>query len=222
MTAGIGFGRLSGRNSFSNPLKVVSSKFENRDRRNYGKGGTLGNLNWFRGNASTFYGLNYNLGQKFTLSAEYTSDLMLNESSYLNIKSPWNYGLKYKLNRFTTLAIENLHNNQISLTASVALNPGKPPVKGGKDLAPVPMRLRGQGSSTVVKTNEEIIRKVLEVDKFKIHRLNFEDDLVELSVTNTKFRSTSQAVGRLASTLQRFSSDQLKLQKFRLKVWEYM
>lgn len=211
VTAGIGFGRLSGRNSFSNPLKVVSSKFENRDRRNYGKGGTLGNLNWFRGDASTFYGLNYNLGQKFTLSAEYTSDLMLNESSYLNIKSPWNYGFKYKLNSFTTVAIENLHNNQISLTASVALNPDKPPVKGGKDLAPVPMRLRGQGSSTVVETNEAIIRKVLEVDKFKIHHLKFEGDLVEISVTNTKFRTTSQAVGRLASTLQRFSSDSIKV-----------
>ena len=56
LTAGLGFGRLAGRNSFSNPFGTLSSRFENRQIiRKYGdKGGTLGNINWFQGNASAF------------------------------------------------------------------------------------------------------------------------------------------------------------------------
>ena len=34
---------------------------------------------------------------------------------------------------------------------------------------------------------------------------------MNIGVTNTKFRSTAQAVGRVASTLQRFTSDEIKL-----------
>ena len=45
VTAGLGFGRLSGRNSFSNPLGALSSRFDQRDGKAFGKGGTLGTIN---------------------------------------------------------------------------------------------------------------------------------------------------------------------------------
>ena len=59
------------------------------------------------------------------------------------------------------------------------------------------------------KSNEDIIRKVLEVDHFEIHYLKFENDTVSIGVTNKKFRSTAQALGRVASTLQRFTADEV-------------
>ena len=69
------------------------------------------------------------------------------------------------------------------------------------------MRLRGEGALPVNKNDEEIIRKVLKADRFEIFYIKFESDTVKIGVNNTKFRSQAQAVGRVASTLQRFTSD---------------
>jgi hypothetical protein len=211
VTAGLGFGRLAGRGSFSNPLGVFSSGFDERENNTFGKGGTLGTINWFQGDASSFYGLRYQMGQRITLLTEYTSDLMSSESAYLNIKSPWNYGVSYQLNNYVNISTQYLHGSQLSVTASVAVNPNRPPMVGGKELAPVPMRLRGKGALIVKESNADVIRKVLKVDLFKIRYLKLENDTVYIGVTNTKFRSIAQAVGRVASTLQRFTADEIKI-----------
>ena len=81
------------------------------------------------------------------------------------------------------------------------------------ELAPVPMRSRGKGALPVNVSDEHIIRKVLEADRFEIYYLKFETDTVRIGVNNTKFRSQAQAVGRVASTLQRFTSDKVKIAK---------
>lgn len=210
VTAGLGFGRLAGRDSFSNPLGVFSSGFDERENNTFGKGGTLGTINWFQGDASSFYGLRYQMGQKITLLTEYTPDLMSSESAYLNIKSPWNYGVSYQLNDYVNISTQYLHGSQLSVTANVAVNPSRPPMVGGKELAPVPMRLRGKGALILKESNANVIRKVLKVDLFKIRYLKLENETVFIGVTNTKFRSTAQAVGRLTSTLQRFTADEIK------------
>ena len=62
----------------------------------------------------------------------------------------------------------------------------------------------------LMKQNIDTIEKVLSADLFEIHYLEFEADTVKATVTNTKFRSTAQAVGRVTSTLQRFTSDDIK------------
>ena len=71
------------------------------------------------------------------------------------------------------------------------------------------MRIRDFDSLPVNDSDEALIRKVLAVDGFEIHNLEFNDDTVRILVKNTKFRSTAQAVGRLASTLQRFTADKV-------------
>lgn len=211
LTAGIGFGRLAGRDTFSNPLRLFSSRFDNREIHSFGAGGTLGINNWFQGNAAGFYGMRYKLGDKITISTEYTPDLMLREKPYLDIKGPWNYGVSYQLNNYINLSTEYLHNSQLSFTANVKVNPSRPPLLGGKELAPVPMRLRDKDALPVKESNETIIRKVLKADRFEILSLKFENDTVYIGVINTKFRSQAQAVGRVASTLQRFTSDEIKI-----------
>ena len=144
ITAGLGFGRLADRNPSTNPFGKLFSQFKTRGTNNVGKGGTLGNINWFQGDVSVFYGLKYQLGEKIVLLAEYTSDAMIREGSYLDIKEPWNIGLKYILNDYVSFDLQHLHGSQISLTAQVAVNPNRPPLLGGMELAPVPMRLRGK------------------------------------------------------------------------------
>ena len=210
LTAGLGFGRLAGRNSFSNPLGALSSRFNQRDGNATGRGGTLGTINWFQGDASAFYGIQYHISDKITISSEYTPDLMSRESLYLDLKSPWNFGARYQLNDYINVSAQYLHGSQISVAAHISVNPGRPPLLGGKELAPVPMRSRSEQALPVNVSEATIIRKVLAVDGFKIQNLNFNGDAVNIVVTNTKFRSTAQAVGRVASTLQRFTSNDVK------------
>ena len=210
LTAGVGFGRLAGRNTFSNPLGVLSSGFDNRERNSAGKGGTLGTINWFQGTASAFYGLQYHINDKMTISSEYTPDLMSRESLYSSVKSSWNFGASYQLNDYVNFSTQYLHGNQVSVTAHISVNPGRPPLLGGKELAPVPMRLRGEGSPPVSLSYEATIRKVLDVDGFEIRHLEFSADTASIIVKNTKFRSTAQAIGRIASTLQRFAADSVQ------------
>ena len=164
LTAGLGFGRLTGRNKMSNPIGKIFPSFSERNWRSVGHGGTLARANWFRGEASAFYGAYYELGEKLTLSGEYTPDLMLNEKEYMNIKSPWTYGVTYKLNKFFSLKAQRLHGSQASLTAQITANPRRPPLLGGKELAPVPMRLRGTKSASLQQSNQYLIKKVLAAD----------------------------------------------------------
>lgn len=211
LTAGLGFGRLAGRHSFSNPLSSLSSRFENRQTSNKlgDSGGTLGNINWFQGDAAAFYGMQYHLSEKITISSEYTPDLMSRENSYLDVKSPWNFGVSYQLNNYVNISAQYLHGSQASVTAHVSVNPGRPPLLGGKELAPVPMRLRKENVASPQQNNTDAIKKVLAADRFELRELKFYDKSVKIIVNNTKFRSTAQAIGRVASTLQRFTSDKI-------------
>ncbi len=210
LTAGLGFGRLAGRDAFSNPLGALSSRFDQREADSIGRGGTLGTINWFQGDASAFYGIQYQISDKIKVLSEYTPDLMSPEISYLDVESPWNFGASYQLNDYVNISAQYLHGSQVSVTAHVSANPSRPPLLGGKELAPVPMRLRGEGALPVRVSNEAIIRKVLKADRFEIDYLKFEADTVKIGVNNNKFRSTAQAVGRVASTLQRFTADDVQ------------
>ena len=213
LTAGIGFGRLAGKNPFSNPLGVLSSRFDQRGANKLGLGGTLGSINWFHGDTSAFYGIQYHVNDKVIISTEYTPDIMFSESSYLTVKSPWNFGASYQLNNYVNFSAQYLHGSQVSVTAQVSVNPGRPPMLGGKELAPVPMRLRIEKASPAHSSDINTVRKVLAVDGFEIHDLKINDDKINLLVKNTKFRSTAQAIGRVASTLQRFTSNEIKFAK---------
>ena len=174
LTAGLGFGRLAGRHSFSNPFGKLSNRFKERQRTKWGgsgQGGIISGNHWFTGDISPFYGLRYHVTDKITISSEYTSDIMSLESSYLKVESPWNFGASYQLNDYVNFSAQYLHGSQVSLTAHVSVNPDRPPLLGGKELAPVPMRLR-DGEALLVNINDEgVIRKVLAVDGFEIYDL---------------------------------------------------
>jgi len=70
LMAGLGFGRLEGRNSIKNPFGVFDNKFVKRDANTDGRTGTINDINWFQGRTSTFGGLAYRLGERTTLAAE--------------------------------------------------------------------------------------------------------------------------------------------------------
>ena len=187
----------------------MSSKFDNRKGDVVGVGGTLGTINWFQGEASAFYGLRYKVDEKITIEYEHTTDQMLLESSYLSVRSPWNLGVSYQLNDYVSLSTQYLHGSQISVTAQVITNPARPPLLGGKDLLRS-NAFAGRERTSVSDSFENKVGKVLQADNFKLLRFEIKNETVSVTVTNTKFRSTAQALGRLASSLQRFTSDDIK------------
>lgn len=213
LTAGLGFGRLAGRNAFANPLGSISSRFKVRAKNEDGRGGTFGTINWFQGDTSLFYGAQYKITDRITLSSEYSTDFMSREDQYLDIKSPWNWGAAYEFNDYFRLSGQYLYGSQVSVKADIKLNPKRPPLTGGKELAPVPMRIRNSDTYPVNETNEEVIRKVLAADQFKVHKLKSERNEISIVVSNRKFRSTAQSLGRIGSTLQRFTSDKIQIGK---------
>ena len=206
VTAGLGFGRLAGRNQIGNPFSIISDSLKSRD--NYsGLGGTLGDIRWFRGPASPFAGLTYALNDKITLAAEYSPDLMDREANYLTESSPYNLGASYRWSEMISLDAQYLYGETVSLGANIILNPKRPPNGNGRELAPVPMRRRAIDGGPWAETNIEAIKSVLEADEFLVTGLVLKADHIRVDLENIKFRSTAQALGRVISTLQRFSGD---------------
>ena len=132
------------------------------------------------------------------------------ESDYIDLKSSWNLGADYKYNDILTLSGQYLYGSEFALTASIFLNPSRPPYRAGLELAPVPMRQRNIKSKAHKISDKKTIYKVLKFDGFQIKNYQQTEDLVRIDVVNTKFRSVTQAVGRIVSTLQRFTSDDVK------------
>ncbi len=210
LTAGIGFGRLAERNSFENPFSNIRGKLKYRSADNFGLGGSIGKINWFHGNAAPFFAAVYKINPQLSFLTEYTSDKMTWESQYLDISSPWNIGLNYKLNDFINLSTQYLHGSTISITAKLIANPRSPPFGAGMELAPVPMRLKRKDTKKFISTDIAKIKNVLNYDEFKILRIKEDQKLIRIDLVNKKFRSVAQAVGRVSSTLQRFSKDEIE------------
>ena len=63
-------------------------------------------------------------------------------------------GASYQLNDYVGLAAQYLHGSQFSVTAHVSVNPSRPPLLGGKELAPVPMRQRKKVSRMCNKIDQ--------------------------------------------------------------------
>ena len=210
LTTGLGFGRLAGRNSFANPFGAVSQRFETRETNDYGRGGTLGTINWFHGKTSPFSGLSYRVNDRLALSVEYSPDLMLREKTYLGDTKPLNLGASYRINNATTFSAQYLYGSTLSVTANFALNPLRPPHNAGRETAPVPFRARNELLHWTKQTDEATIRKVLQVDGFEVISFDESDNKLRLDVVANRYRSIAQSIGRITSTLQRFSANDVQ------------
>ena len=101
-TIGMGWGRLGSRSGFSNPLGVISDKFDDRPQR-LQTGGDFGGESrgdsFFRGDAAIFGGLSYRFARApLTLITEYESDQYDREVRLGTLEKPdaWNFGLSWE------------------------------------------------------------------------------------------------------------------------------
>ena len=114
LTAGIGWGRLSGKNNFAN----IFGK-ETRDSDTTGFGGTLNINRLFSGDNSPFFGLAYQLNEKTEFIMELSSDDYDRETASpkgFERKSDLNFAMKYKLAPDFSIMGQFMHGETIGLT----------------------------------------------------------------------------------------------------------
>ena len=104
ISLGIGWGKLAGRNNFSNPLTNLSNRFDTRGNSGErGYGGKFSPDAWFSGErASLFGGFEYfpKYLPRLRLKFEYDStDFDTEGERPILQKSPINFGISYKLSR---------------------------------------------------------------------------------------------------------------------------
>jgi hypothetical protein len=143
LTAGMGWGRLASRGTFTNPFCKIAASFctrsgdvsKNGDLSNFGGTPLFGD--WFHGqNVGIFGGLEYETPlPNLTFKAEYSTDDYAQESSYKHNPSvhpknyapvPVNAGFSYRLWGNLDVGVAEIGGRELSLDASIAMNPAEP------------------------------------------------------------------------------------------------
>lgn len=209
ITGGLGWGRMGSYNGFSNPL---GSSMEVRPPRDYGLGGQfeLGQL--FRGDAALFGGIQYQLNDRWSFTAEYSSDAYAREetaSSFVH-RSPFNYGVTYTPTPGYQFSAYSLYGSEIGVSATIILDPTAPQYPSGIDRAPIPVAVRApemMGATTWDRTMmpdtvlSTLIAQVLETEGVTLLGMEATDTTMRVRYTNTRYRSEVQAAGRIARIL---------------------
>jgi len=215
LTGGIGWGRLGSYNSFKNPLGLTKRpKF---------KGGTGGTLlgQWFRGPAALFAGVEWQTRRPgLSLKAEYSSDALAFETKngLFTPRWPFNFGLDYQLTQTTHLSGTYMYGARLGLRLTFALNPGRKPVTGSLESAPLPVyrrpRDREQGAELTADTTwttqpgaQKILLENLQTlagnDGFTIETLSLTAQSAEVRFRNGTYDAAPQAIGRMARVMSR-------------------
>ncbi len=132
VTAGLGWGKFTGENSFDNPFSFLSDKLNFRPgtSSNYNLGGTPSYDKWFRGNAALFGGLEYFIPNQSGLSIkleydpydylDFSANNKGDASFDLRKKdSNTNIGLSYSFNKFLTIDAAFIKGNTFNLSFTI-------------------------------------------------------------------------------------------------------
>lgn len=210
LTAGIGFGRLGSYNPIGQP-------FGPRRRVEIGTGGNVNVKQWFRGNAAAFGGIEYQINDKLTVKAEYSSDAYTEEDKRRGTferKSPLNFGLEYQPNSSVRIGGYYMYGSEFGLNVTIFLNPDQRPSGGIGGRGPVPVLVRPSRSAAPDEwatdwTQIEGIQSVL-LDNLASNLEGTGIIVESLGVTGTKaqvrfrnktYDAAAQAVGRVARAM---------------------
>ena len=213
-TGGIGWGRLGGVNSFTNPFSRVFGSGFNTRTASTGLGGVPKFGNWFHGPASFFGGVEWRTPiDRLTFKAEYSSDAYIRETvtnSMFARRTPLNFGLTYKFRNGNELSGYYMYGSEIGISGSIILNPKNPPAASSIGQAPMPVLVRADDNPhdtswtaqsdgpSILKAN---IQTLLSQDGQKLEALSVTATRVEIRFRNLRHEAPAQAIGRVARIL---------------------
>ncbi|MBI1171147.1 YjbH domain-containing protein [bacterium] len=210
VTAGIGFGRLGSYNPLGQP-------FGPRAKINIGQGGNLNSKQWFHGDAAPFGGIEYQLNDKVTLKAEYSSDAYTEETTKrgtFNHKSPMNFGVEYQPNDSIRLGGYYMYGSEFGVNITYYMNVAQRPGGGIAGPGPEPVKVRPTRQAdpatwstgwTEVTEAQDILFGTLRANLANtgiiVESLGFTATRAQVRFRNTKYDAAAQAVGRVARAM---------------------
>jgi len=214
-SAGLGWGRFGSYNGFENPLAIFSDRFRTRPT---GSGvisdvGRVEFGRWFRGDAAFFGGLEWQVSDRLSFAAEYSSDAYVKEDArgLMARKSPFNFGFSYRSPGGFDLGLYYLYGSEVGVLASYSLNPKTPPAPGGIGTAPPPVYARSNAAASWdtgwtenPADNAQIRDRVaagLASQGLALEALALTRTTARLRLRNDLYDAEAQAIGRAARSL---------------------
>ena len=210
VTAGVGFGRLG---SFGS----MGQLFGPRPEIDFGKGGNFNVKQWFRGDAAPFGGIEYNVTDKLTFKAEYSSDAYSEEAAKRGTferQSPFNFGLEYQPGPALRFGGYYLYGSEIGLNVTLFINPDQRPIGGIAGRGPMPVSVRPSRASNPDKWGTEwtevedvhgiLLKKIsqnLDGTGIEVESLGLTGSTVQVRFRNNTYDAAAQAVGRVARAM---------------------
>lgn len=207
VTGGLGWGRLGTRDGFSNPFGL-----DVRPPNDFGVGGTVATDVLFRGDAAFFGGVEWQVNADWGVKLEYSSDAYVDEASVAAIdqKSPLNIGVTYTPRPGYQLSASYLYGSEISVGATIVLDPTTGAAPSGLETAPIPVSVRPDGARAAQSWDRSILpdtairdalTTVLAQEGIEVLGLELSDRRLRLRYENTRYRAEAQAAGRVARIL---------------------
>ncbi len=221
VTGGIGWGRFATFNGFANPLGGLDSSFNTRPTGFTGTGGIVEAGRWFRGDAAFFGGVSWQATPKLTLKAEYSTDGYTRETArgLFQRKSPYNFGLDYKVSKGINLHANYLYGSEAGLGVTFKLNPKEPTIVSGLEKAPQPVRVRlpsnvadlgwtnlPNAPANIRKAANQLMAK----DGLVLEAMSIKARSTTVRVRNTRYTASAEAIGRTARILTQVMPDSVE------------
>ena len=218
-SAGIGWGRFAGKNSFGNIFGI-----RNRVIEDAGRGGTLNVKRFFSGENSPFLSVSYRLNKKIQLISELSSDSYGQETSSpkgFTRKTDLNLGLKYSFDPSMSVLFSLMHGNSLGLTVNMGINPRNSPYGSGIEPAPMPI-LKTKLPSKDLKSERQVFsesQRLLALEGIELKELRMSTDEINVNVVNRRYLNQSQMIGRVVRILSLTSPSGIK--SFRINLFDH-
>ncbi len=223
LSLGVGWGRLSDRGAFDNPVAQISDRFKTRNT-DFGEGGEINFGQFFQGeDVGVFGGVIYDTPvDGLKVIAEYDSDRNKRVDDLGS--SPFNFGVVYNPTPGIQLGASYIAGDTVAITAAFSTQtgewardnpPGKAPPSfyvreeqddsdGGKDglIAPVqPLVFTPVSRADLSET----LSNSLKQEGLNLMRMQVGTDTLRIVISNGRYRSYAKAAGRAVRVLSRYA-----------------
>ncbi len=204
---GIGWGRLGSKGGFTNPLSIAGDRFKTRPDGWDGPGGDFDPGTWFHGDAALFGGVEWQVNDRLTLLAEYSSDAYLRESNAFERKSPLNFGLSWKSGENSTLSASYMYGSEIGLQYTYVMNPGRGKFGSGREAGPPAILPRSAAVASWGDVDQgnfgQVLHRDLSREGIRLEGFRAEGRTLRVEIRNDRYGTPTEAIGRTARILTR-------------------
>ena len=216
VTAGLGWGKFVGKNSFDNPLSFLSDKFNVRPElsSNYNKGGTLSYDKWFRGNSALFGGLEYFVPNRNGLSVkleydpfnymDFSAQNRGDASFDLRKKdSNINIGLSYPFNKFLTIDASFIKGNTFNLSFTIATTFNEQ--SSNKPKFNPSLNIKENKEHSKIAFYESILLNLNDNNLF-LQTASLKENKLDVSISTSQYRNAIRSSSYAASIAQKVAA----------------